>query len=94
LDRKDAASFYEACCFHATTAAVLRQMNKSHANAKEADLEVDHALALLRQAVASGWQNAGRLKKDDALQCLRPLDGYKQVLAQLEKLDHVPATSK
>jgi tetratricopeptide (TPR) repeat protein/tRNA A-37 threonylcarbamoyl transferase component Bud32 len=45
----------------------------------------DRALALMRQAVAKGYKDVDRLKKDTDLDPLRKRDDFRRLLAELEK---------
>ena len=44
----------------------------------------DRAIALLRQAVARGYQDAAQLKKDANIEPLRGRDDFRKLLAELE----------
>jgi hypothetical protein len=46
--------------------------------------EAARAVALLRQAVAGGYKDAARLKKDRDLDALRGRDDFRLLLAELE----------
>jgi tetratricopeptide (TPR) repeat protein len=67
LNRTDAASLYSAACMRAVTAAVLRAADQP----AEADAEAERAIAWLKRAVAAGFNNASRLKRDKDLDALR-----------------------
>jgi tetratricopeptide (TPR) repeat protein len=84
LQRTDAGSLYDAACFRAVTAAVLRATDPSSDTAKEADAEADRAMAWLRQAVAAGYKNVAHLKKDTDLDALRDRADFRALLAKLE----------
>jgi hypothetical protein len=45
----------------------------------------DQALALLRTAVARGYQDAAHMKKDTDLDPLRGRDDFRKLLAELDK---------
>ncbi len=80
LERTDAASLYNAACFRAVTAAVLRAAAKP----AEADAEAGRAMAWLRQAVAAGYKDAAHLREDGDLDALRGRDDFRKLLAGLE----------
>jgi serine/threonine protein kinase/tetratricopeptide (TPR) repeat protein len=80
LKRTDAASLYNAACFRAVTAAVVRAGDKS----EEADAEAGRAMAWLRQAVAAGYKDADHMRKDKDLDTLRGRDDFQKLLAGLE----------
>ena len=51
IPRTDAVSLYNAACFRAISAAVIRATDKSPAGARQADEEADRAMAWLEKAV-------------------------------------------
>jgi serine/threonine protein kinase/tetratricopeptide (TPR) repeat protein len=79
-DTYDAACLLSACVPLAGKDARL-------ADAKRRELArayADRALALLRQAVESGFKDAGRLKKDPGLEPLRAREEFGKLVADLE----------
>jgi hypothetical protein len=80
LKRTDPESFYKAGCFRALTAAVLHAAGKFAAAAQEADL----ATGWLKQAVAAGFNDAARLRKDKDLDYLRTREPFEKLVASLE----------
>ncbi len=65
LKRTDADSLYNAACFCAVTAAVLRAGDKAEARAKDAAAEADRAMGWLKQAVAAGYNDDAHMAKDE-----------------------------
>ena len=84
LRRTDARSLYNAACYRAVTAAVLRASDRSPAAVQEARAEADRAMAWLRQAIAAGYNNAALMKKDSDLDALRDRADFQRLLAELE----------
>jgi non-specific serine/threonine protein kinase/serine/threonine-protein kinase len=80
----DPDSVYCDACFHVVTAGVLRATNKSTAGQRSADEECDHAMVLLKQAIAAGFNSVAHMKKDPDLDPLRGRDDFKKLVAQLE----------
>jgi hypothetical protein len=68
----------------AVTAEVIRATDKSAAAAKDVDAEADHAMTLLKQAVAKGYKDAAHMRRDRDLDALRERDDFKKLLAELE----------
>ena len=62
LNRTDACSLYNAACYRAVTAAVLKQNPKTLAAdaARLAEEEANRAMVWLKQAVAAGYKNAAQ----------------------------------
>jgi serine/threonine protein kinase/tetratricopeptide (TPR) repeat protein len=81
LQRTDAGSLYNAACFRAVTAAVIRGNDTSEKGAKDAAAEADRAMARLTQAVAAGYKNLAHLKTDRDLDALRGREDFKQLVA-------------
>ena len=80
LHRTDAASLYNAACFRAVTAKVLRTADHS-----SADAEADRAMAWLKQAVAASYKDVAKLKSDKDLDALRGRTDFRQLVAGLRK---------
>jgi serine/threonine protein kinase len=81
LHHTDAKSLYNAACYRAVTAAVLRATDQSPAGAKQSAAEADRAMDWLRQAVSAGYDNGALLKKDHDLDVLRERDDFRKLLA-------------
>jgi hypothetical protein len=81
--RTDAGSLYDAACYRATTAAVLRLSDPSADAAKKADVEADRAMDWLRKAVAAGYRNAEQMAADAELYALRGRDDFRKLVAEL-----------
>jgi hypothetical protein len=79
----DAGSLYDAACYRAVSAAVLRAADKSPEGVKQADAEANRAMDWLRQAVATGWSNPAHLAKDHDLDALRDRADFKKLVAEL-----------
>src|SRR5262249_11867735 len=84
LNRADAPSLYNAARMRAVTAAVLRAADPHPAGATQANADADRALAWLRQAVAAGYSNAARLKRDRDLDALRDRADFTKLVSKLE----------
>jgi hypothetical protein len=85
LKQSDAVSLYNAACWRAVTAAVIRSAGKS-TDMKKADAEADRAMAWLEQAVSAGFRDVRHMKKDSDLDSLRNRDDFKKLVAWLESL--------
>jgi eukaryotic-like serine/threonine-protein kinase len=85
LNRTDPESLYSAACFRSITASVLRAADKSPGANRPADEEADRAMALLKQAITAGFNNAAHLKKDKDVDPLRGREDFKKLMAQLEQ---------
>src|SRR5262249_3203247 len=77
---------YDAACVFALAAA--RRDDPGGSLSKESCAK--RAIALLQQAVAKGWKDAGHMKKDDDLKALRDRDDFKKLLAELEATKDAP----
>jgi tetratricopeptide (TPR) repeat protein len=84
LNRTDAVSLYNAACWRAVTAAVLRAADPSPAGVEQADAEAEQAMAWLKKAVAAGYKNAAHMEKDKDLYALRDREDFKKLLAELK----------
>jgi eukaryotic-like serine/threonine-protein kinase len=83
LNRTGADSLYMSACFHAIYGNAIRATAKSASNSPEADAESDRAMALLKQAVAAGYQDVASINKDKDLDSLRGRDDFKKLVAGL-----------
>jgi tetratricopeptide (TPR) repeat protein len=84
LHRTDPRSLYNAACYRAVVAAVIRGSDKSPAAAQEARAEADRAMDWLQQAIAAGYDNVALMKKDSDLDPLRDRANFQKLLAELE----------
>jgi tetratricopeptide (TPR) repeat protein len=85
LNRTGADSLYTSACFHAVYGKVLRAAAKTASNSPEADAESDRAMALLKQAVAAGYQDVASINTDEDLDSLRARDDFKKLVASIKK---------
>jgi hypothetical protein len=76
-----ANTLYDAACVLALGAARQDEADGALSKAECAQ----RAMALLREAVAKGFNNAEQLRTDDDLVTLRQREDYRQLLAELEK---------
>jgi tetratricopeptide (TPR) repeat protein len=79
LKRRDVASLYNAARLRAVTAAVLRATGGA-----QFDAEADRAVAWLKQAIAAGYRDAARLKRDRAFDALRDRADFTKLLTTLD----------
>lgn len=77
------AGCYDAACYRAVTAAVLRAGGKP-AEATQADAEAYQAMAWLKKAVAAGYKDVARMNQDKDLDSLRDSEDFRNLLAELE----------
>jgi serine/threonine protein kinase len=78
LNRTDPTSLYNAACWRAVTASVLRTMDH-----KQADAEAEQGMAWLKKAVAAGYKDAAHMQKDKDLDALRDREDFKKLMAEL-----------
>jgi eukaryotic-like serine/threonine-protein kinase len=84
LKRTDPSSLFNAACYRAVTAKVLREAGTSPGAAKQEQAEADKAMAWLHQAVTAGYANLGNIKDDTDLDALRGRDDFRALVAELE----------
>jgi hypothetical protein len=84
LHRADARSLYNAACYRAVAAKVIRATDSSPAGAQAFEAEANRAMAWLRQAVAAGYKKVAMLKQDSDLDALRDRADFRKVIADLE----------
>jgi tetratricopeptide (TPR) repeat protein/tRNA A-37 threonylcarbamoyl transferase component Bud32 len=84
LKRTDRASLYNAACYRAVTARVLRATDMSPETLKQADAEADQAMAWLRHAVTAGYANLKNLRQDTDLDALRDRADFQRLVTELE----------
>jgi hypothetical protein len=85
LKLTDADSLYRAARLRAVTAAVLLANDKSEKEAKDIAHEADLAMAWLKQAIASGYNNAAQLKEDKDLDAIRGRADFQKLVQELEE---------
>jgi tetratricopeptide (TPR) repeat protein len=83
--RVDPAGLFTAARYRALTAA-LQAKEKPPDAAPLAAAEADKAMAWLQRAVAAGFKDAARMKKDPDLDFLRDRADFKKLLADLEAM--------
>jgi hypothetical protein len=88
LKQTDADDLYNAACFRAVTAAVLRAADQSSEGGRQADAEADRAMAWLRQAVAAGYNNAANMQQDQDLDALRDRPDFTKLLTKVQARPH------
>jgi serine/threonine protein kinase len=84
LDHPIAVALYNAACWRAITAAVLRATDQSPEGAKQAEAEADRAMVWLRQAVAAGWNDTVHMMADQDMDSLRDRPDFKKLMAELQ----------
>ena len=84
LHRKDARSLYNAACYRAVAAKVIRATDRSPAGAQAFAAEADRAMSWLRQAIAAGYKKVAMLKQDSDLDALRDRADFQKTVADLE----------
>ena len=87
LERSDSDSLYDAACWRAVTATVVKLDSKTPKKdairlAKE---QADQAMAWLNQAIVAGYKNFEHAKKDEDLSPLRGREDFKKLMAKLRK---------
>jgi hypothetical protein len=77
---------YDAACAYALCAGAAKKPSPASPLPQGArgDKLGDEAMALLKQAVAKGYQNAAHMKQDKDLDALRDREDFKKLLAELE----------
>jgi WD40 repeat protein/tetratricopeptide (TPR) repeat protein len=83
LKRTDAGNLYNAACYRAIAAAVIRASDRSPGAAGRADAEATRAVAWLRQAVAAGYRDTNGMRYDSDLDALRDRTDFGQVLGDV-----------
>jgi serine/threonine protein kinase len=85
-NRTDAVILYNAACYRAVTAAVIKVDPKTApADAPRlAREEADKAMDWLRKAVAAGFKDVEHMKQDKDLDALREREDFKKLLMELE----------
>jgi tetratricopeptide (TPR) repeat protein len=85
LKPTDVLDFYNAACFRAATAAVLRAADGSAKAAESATAEADRAMHWLGKAVGAGYTSAGYIKDDKDLDALRDREDFNKLVAALAR---------
>jgi hypothetical protein len=86
LHRTDPRSLYNAACYRAVVAAVIRASDESPAAVQKARAEADRAMDWLQKAIAAGYNNVALMKKDSDLDALRDRADFQKLLAEQEAL--------
>jgi hypothetical protein len=84
LQRTDARSLYNAGCYRAVAAKVIRATDSSPAGAKAFEDEANRAMAWLQQAVAAGYKKVEMLRKDSDLDAIRDRADFQKLIADLQ----------
>ncbi|HVG94157.1 MAG TPA: protein kinase [Planctomycetota bacterium] len=80
VGRRDPEGLYDAACFRAVTAAVLRAAS---GDARAVEEEAQQALAWLRKAVAAGFGDAEHVANDKDLDALRDREDFRRLVETL-----------
>jgi serine/threonine protein kinase/tetratricopeptide (TPR) repeat protein len=80
----DAGLCYNAACVYAAAAARAARAAPAHTSSLRAEQHSRRAVALLRDAVARGFQNVADLKENPDLEPLRARADFQQLVADLE----------
>jgi tetratricopeptide (TPR) repeat protein len=86
LNRDDADGLYQAACFRAVTAGLLRAAARMPDAGSQANAEADRAMTWLAKAVAAGYQTPQHLAhmiRDPDLDALRGRADFRRLLAEL-----------
>jgi hypothetical protein len=83
LDRNDTGSLYNAACYRAVTAGVLRADSRTPDAGQQADAEADIAMSWLARAVTAGYDDLANLTRDPDLDALRNRADFRRLLARL-----------
>jgi hypothetical protein len=84
LGRTDSGSLYNAACYRAVTASILRACDTSAEAEQRAAAEADRAMQWLSQSVAAGYTDLVSIKQDKDLDALRERGDFHELLAQLQ----------
>jgi tetratricopeptide (TPR) repeat protein len=83
LDRRDAASLYNAARFRAVTAAVQAKASRADAEPLASE-DADKAMEWLTKAIGAGGKDRAQVEKDADLDALRERADFKKLLSELE----------
>jgi hypothetical protein len=80
----------------AVTASVFLATGESPDSEKQADIEAERAVALLKQAVAGGYKNVVQLVQDKDLDVLRDRADFMKLVAVLQARppEEIPSTGQ
>jgi tetratricopeptide (TPR) repeat protein len=81
----NAEHLYDAACAYAMCAAGAKQEKSPGTGAPGSEKLAEEAMALLKQAVARGYQNAAHMKQNRDLDVLRQRPDFQKLLANVEK---------
>jgi tetratricopeptide (TPR) repeat protein len=84
LRRNDAGGLYNAACYRAVTAAVIRETDPSATGAGHADAEADRAMEWLKRAIAAGYKDLANMAKDKDIDALRGRDDFRALLKEMK----------
>jgi tetratricopeptide (TPR) repeat protein len=84
LKRTDNKSLFNAACYRAVTAGVIRTTDKSPDGAKAADAEADLAMGWLQKAVEAGYKKADKIETDSDLDDLRNRTDFQAIVVSLK----------
>ncbi len=81
-----AVDAYDAACMMARCVPIVEKNAKLNAAKRQAEMQfyADQAMAMLREAVAKGYENVEHVKKEKALDALREREDFKKVVTELE----------
>jgi serine/threonine-protein kinase len=79
----DGDRLYGAACVYARATTQAAQEAAPNTSSLQAERYARRAIALLRQAVAKGYNNVVQMKKDPYLDSLRPRPDFQQLLAEM-----------
>ena len=88
-----AVDAYEAAGMLARCAPIVEKNDKLDAAKRQAEMQfyADQAMAMLRDAVAKGYENIEHMKQDNNLDPLRERADFKKVVAELEAARQAPS---
>ena len=84
--RTDADSLYNAACYRAVSASLLRAEDRKPDAGEQAEAEADKAMLWLAKAVTAGYdtpQHLAHMTRDTDLDALRDRDDFHRLLAEL-----------
>ncbi len=90
LHRSDSDSFYQAAVCHAVTSEAMKSSSGTDGKAPAADttrlakVEADQAMAWLQKAVAAGYKDMAKMKKDKDFDGLRDRADFKKLLTDVD----------